>query len=149
MLLRTYGYSVDVAKDAAWALEAADLRRPDVILLDIALPGMTGWDLARRIRQQSEGDSPLLIAVTGLVRQEDRQHSAEAGIDLHLAKPVDPEQLHLLLNRVREAGPLTSQIRLRAYELWEEAGRPVGQDREHWLQAEREVQAPESRPTQT
>jgi CheY-like chemotaxis protein len=141
MLLRTYGHSAEIAQNAASALEAIQRRRPHVVLLDISLPGMTGWELAKQIRQQFESTRPLLIAVTGWARQEDRQHSAESGIDVHLAKPADPEELRGLLDRFKDTGELISDIRLRAYELWQRVGGPEGQDTEHWLQAERELRA--------
>jgi CheY-like chemotaxis protein len=103
ILLRSYGHTAEVANDAATALAAVERSRPDVVLLDIALPGMSGWELARRIQEGPGEPKPLLIAVTGLAREEDRQQSAASGIDLHLAKPVDPAQLQALLKSVESA----------------------------------------------
>jgi CheY-like chemotaxis protein len=108
MLLHAYGHTAESAKDGEAALQAVERRCPDVVLLDITLPDMNGWDLAKRLRQQANGAEPLLIAITGWAREEDRQHSMESGIDLHLAKPVEPEQLHALLTNVekaRDSGP--------------------------------------------
>ena len=104
-LLRIYGHSPKVVSDGLAALKAAETHRPDVVLLDIALPKMNGWDLAKRIKEQAGGTKPLLIAVTGWGREEDCRHSAESGIDMHLTKPVDPEALEALLKRVQETMP--------------------------------------------
>jgi CheY-like chemotaxis protein len=70
-----------------------------VLLLDIGLPGMSGWELARWVTEQPAEKRPLLVAITGYGREEDRRRSEEAGIDLHLVKPVDPDQLLRLLRR--------------------------------------------------
>ena len=72
---------------------------PDVVLLDIGLPGMDGYGVARWITEQPCDKRPLLIAVTGLGREEDRRQSAAAGIDLHLVKPVEANVLQGLLSR--------------------------------------------------
>jgi DNA-binding response OmpR family regulator len=98
MLLRHHGHHAQVATDGFTALELARAERPDVVLLDIRLPGMDGWTVASQIRKYWSHDKPLLIAVTGMARDEDRQHSAESGIDLHLTKPVDPERLNAMLD---------------------------------------------------
>ena len=100
MLLRHYGYRGQIAADGRKALELARADRPDAVLLDIRLAGMDGWTLAEEIRKHWPYDKPLLIAVTGMGRDEDRRHSAEAGIDFHLAKPADPEQLRSLLDQL-------------------------------------------------
>jgi CheY-like chemotaxis protein len=99
-LLRYYGFQVEVALNGVEALGklAGD---PDVVLLDLGLPEMDGWELARRITEQGtpHGRRPLLVAVTGYGDDEARRRSEQAGIDLHLTKPVDPKQLQALLNR--------------------------------------------------
>jgi CheY-like chemotaxis protein len=79
--------------------------QPDVVLLDIALPGMDGWEVARELKANPTGRPPLLIAVTGYGRKRDRRQSQAAGIDLHLVKPVDPVQLVGLLRRFRKVVP--------------------------------------------
>jgi two-component system, OmpR family, response regulator len=81
---------------AAWA------NPPDVVLLEIGFPKLNGWQVARRMREQPGPKRPLLVAVSGYGRPEDRQHSQEAGIDLHLLKPVDPDYLQNLLCRFRQ-----------------------------------------------
>jgi CheY-like chemotaxis protein len=102
VLLRLDGHDVAVSGDGPAALRAARDRSPDVVLLDIGLPGMDGYELARQLAGQPAEKRPLLVAVTGWGAAADRQHSAEAGIDLHLVKPVDPQELRGLLRRFRQ-----------------------------------------------
>jgi CheY-like chemotaxis protein len=99
LMLRLSGYEVTVAPDGPTALRAAEQEQPDVILLDIGLPGMSGHEVAKRLKEKTAGKPAFLIAVTGLGRGEDRQRSKEAGIDIHLVKPVEPEQLEHLLKK--------------------------------------------------
>src|SRR5207253_112835 len=89
MLLRLAGHEVRVAHDGPGALEAAQAFRPGVIVLDIGLPGMDGYEVARRLRGQLAGRDVVLVAVTGYGRDEDRRRSRQAGFDHHLVKPVD------------------------------------------------------------
>jgi CheY-like chemotaxis protein len=103
VLLRMYGYDVGIAANAMTALEMVQTETPDVVLLDLGLPGMDGYELARRLSNYRPGKTPLLIAVTGYGREEDVRRSAEAGIDLHMLKPVDPVQLQTVLNRFQKA----------------------------------------------
>jgi CheY-like chemotaxis protein len=97
--LRGLGHEVEVAPDGPTAVTAAQARRPDVVLLDIGLPGLDGWEVARRLQGHPAERRPLLVAITGHDQEADRRRSDEAGIDLHVAKPVDPEQLRRLLQR--------------------------------------------------
>ena len=83
--------------DGVAAVETAASFRPDVVLLDIGLPKMNGLAAARKIREQSWGQTMFLIAVTGWGDEEHRRQSAEAGFDLHLVKPVDPTALENVL----------------------------------------------------
>jgi CheY-like chemotaxis protein len=76
---------------------------PDVAIIDIGLPGLSGYDVARQIRADPRGDGISLIALTGYGQQEDRRRALEAGFDTHLVKPVDPARLAAVL--VRRAGP--------------------------------------------
>jgi CheY-like chemotaxis protein len=97
VFLRLRGHEVATAVDGAAALELATTLRPDVVFLDIGLPGMDGYEVARRLREVPSLDSVLLIAVTGYGHDEDRRRSQAAGFDQHLVKPVDPAQLRALL----------------------------------------------------
>jgi CheY-like chemotaxis protein len=96
-LLRTAGHEIRTAHDGFEALGVADAFRPDVVLLDIGLPKMNGYEVAQRIRQQLWGQGMVLIALTGWGQETDRHRSTAAGFDHHLVKPVDPSALlHLL-----------------------------------------------------
>ena len=97
LLLGLYGHEVRLAHDGPTALRLAHERAPDAVLLDIALPKMDGYELARRLRQQSTDRQPLLVAVTGYGQEEDRRRSREAGFDHHMVKPIDPGALQALL----------------------------------------------------
>src|SRR5262245_14542340 len=101
-LLRLFGHQVEVARDGTSALEAARARRPDVVLLDIGLPGPDGWEVARRIRGWDAPTRPLPVAVTGYGSEADLRRSEEAGIDLHLTRPAEPDRLRRLLARFRD-----------------------------------------------
>jgi PAS domain S-box-containing protein len=97
MLLQLTGHEVFVAHDGHSALVAVELRRPDVVLLDIGLPSLNGHDVCRWIRQQPWGKTTVIIALTGWGQEEDRRRSQEAGFDGHLVKPVDHGHLLALL----------------------------------------------------
>jgi two-component system CheB/CheR fusion protein len=99
MLLRLYGYEVEVAPDGPSACRAVQASPPDVVLLDIGLPQMNGWEVAKQIREECSWKRPLIVAITGYGMDSDSVRSEQAGIDLHLVKPVDPEELHKLLSR--------------------------------------------------
>jgi two-component system CheB/CheR fusion protein len=94
------GHRVYTAYGGPAALEAARAYRPEAVLLDIGMPGMDGYELSRRLRQEPGLERILLVALTGYGQEEDRRRSREATIDYHLVKPVDPEALEALL-----AGP--------------------------------------------
>ena len=100
MLLEAIGHEVWVVCDGALALEEARRTRPDVILLDIGLPGMDGYQLAAALRAMPETSGAHLIAVSGYGQDKDRMRSREAGFDLHLVKPVDPAKLSEAIGRV-------------------------------------------------
>ena len=99
VLLRLYGHQVEVAADGPSALRAVQASPPDVVLLDIGLPKMDGWLVAKQIREQTSWKRPLLVAISGYGTQADRLRSQEAGIDLHLVKPVEPDTLAHVLER--------------------------------------------------
>jgi len=96
-LLSLTGHETEVAYDGLEAVEAAARFRPDVVLLDIGLPKLNGYEAAQRIREQPWGQGMLLVALTGWGQDEDRQKSKDAGFDLHLVKPVDFATLTKLL----------------------------------------------------
>ncbi|HEV8002814.1 MAG TPA: response regulator [Planctomycetaceae bacterium] len=97
MLLQLLGAEVQSSKDGLAALEALETYRPSIVLLDIGMPGMDGYEVARRMRQLSSGQEATLIALTGWGQEEDRRKSKEAGFDHHLVKPVDFGALQALL----------------------------------------------------
>lgn len=92
-LLRLSGYEVSVAHDGEQATKLAASQQPDIALLDIGMPKLTGYQVAQQIRSQVWNKRPLLIAITGWGQPEDRRNSAEAGFDKHFTKPVDFETL--------------------------------------------------------
>ncbi len=96
-LLRISGHETTTAHDAPSAMEAAEKIRPEVILLDLGLPGVNGYEVCRQMRQQPWGRDARIIAVTGWGQGEDRRKSREAGFDGHFVKPVDYEALTRLL----------------------------------------------------
>lgn len=99
LLMRLWKQEVQVAHDGPAALEAARAFRPEVILLDIGLPGLSGYEVAERLRRQPEFAGTLLVAMTGWGQDDDRLKSEEAGFDRHLVKPVDPDALRELLSK--------------------------------------------------
>ncbi|MGV3723543.1 MAG: ATP-binding protein [Actinomycetota bacterium] len=96
-LLELWGHEVCHAAEGAEALDLAHTFRPDVALVDIGLPGMDGYALARRLRSEANGQPPLLVAITGYGRDDDRRKSREAGFDHHLVKPIDLQTLRQLV----------------------------------------------------
>jgi CheY-like chemotaxis protein len=92
-ILRVLGHHVRTAYDGHAALAIADEWRPDVIITDIAMPGMHGYELARRLRAEPRGRDVLLIALTGFADDEHRRRSKEAGFDHHFIKPVSIDTL--------------------------------------------------------
>ena len=96
-LLRLWNHDVNVVHDGCKALEAAREQQPEVVLLDIGLPGLDGYQVARRLRDEIGLDHALLVAMTGYGQPEDRRRSQEAGIQYHFVKPVEPLVLRNLL----------------------------------------------------
>ena len=105
LLLRAEGHEVRTAHDGATALDAVRAYQPEIVLLDIGLPKMDGYEVARRLRAQEGTRRALLVALTGYGQEEDRRRAAEAGFDAHLVKPADLGALHALLGE-GQAGPL-------------------------------------------
>jgi PAS domain S-box-containing protein len=101
LLLQSLGHETRVAHDGPSALTAADEFHPDVVLLDIGMPGMNGYDVARHLRSRKQGCLKI-VAITGWGTEADRARSAEAGFDVHLVKPVDESHLRqVLINGIR------------------------------------------------
>ncbi len=98
MLLRLYGHEVQTAHSGPIGLQAILAQKPDVALLDIGLPEIDGYEVARRVRDKL--DKIVLIAMTGYGQPEDRERTKDAGFDCHLIKPVDPEKLQELLLKI-------------------------------------------------
>jgi CheY-like chemotaxis protein len=96
-LLVYSGEEAQAAYDGASALGAAKTFKPDIILLDIAMPGMDGYETARKIREEAEGQRVILIALTGYGQAEAIQKSKQAGFDAHVVKPLDSETLRKIL----------------------------------------------------
>jgi CheY-like chemotaxis protein len=97
LLLRESGHEVRTAFDGPSGVETALDYRPDVVLLDIGLPGLDGYQVVRQMRQQPDLQSIVMIAITGYGQESDRQQALEAGFDYHLVKPVHIEQVHKIL----------------------------------------------------
>lgn len=97
LVLELEGYRVLAADDGLQAIELAAARRPAIALIDIGLPGVDGYEVARRLRAGSDGKSIHLIALTGYGSDEDRRRSLESGFDVHLVKPIEPAELTRLL----------------------------------------------------
>jgi len=100
MLLKSRGHDVRVAYDGLEAVGATVAFDPDVVLLDIGLPKLSGYEAARRIRG-ARGSELLLIAITGWGQEEDRRRALDAGFDHHLTKPVDPSSIARLIDHAR------------------------------------------------
>ena len=98
MMLSIMGHETRTAHDGESAVQTAESFLPEVMLLDIGLPKLNGYEVAQRIRQQPWGTSMYLIAVTGWGQDEDRQRSSEVGLNVHMVKPVEPAALEKLLS---------------------------------------------------
>jgi PAS domain S-box-containing protein len=105
VLLRLWGHNVLLARDGPAALAAAAEHQPDIVLLDIGLPGMDGYQVAQQLRKAPGMEKALLIAMTGYGQEQDRRLAREAGFDHHLVKPVDLEALQSLLASASTPGP--------------------------------------------
>jgi CheY-like chemotaxis protein len=99
MLLQLQRHEVNVAHDGREAIEAVRRHRPEIVLIDIGLPGMDGHEVARRLRQEHSREKLLLVAMTGYGQEEFRRKSQDAGFDAHMVKPVDLNELQTFLAR--------------------------------------------------
>ena len=97
--LRHDGFDVTTARDGEEALRRLDTAWPDLLIIDLLMPRMDGYELAGRLREEAPGKSPFLVAVSGCVSPEEHRRSAAAGIDLHLDKPAEPAVLVGVLRR--------------------------------------------------
>jgi CheY-like chemotaxis protein len=102
ILLRMYGHDVETALSGPAALASARARRPEVVLLDIDMPGMSGYEVAARLRGMFHG-GVVLIAVTANGLEADRRRCLEAGFDRHVVKPADPTKLEGLLRALADS----------------------------------------------
>jgi CheY-like chemotaxis protein len=93
LLLKYMGHETHIALDGEQAVESAGTLRPDVVLLDIGMPRINGYDACRSIRAHAWAEGMILIAQTGWGQDEDRRRTEEAGFDGHLVKPIDPDAL--------------------------------------------------------
>lgn len=98
-LLELFGHDVDVAHSGCQGLEKVAVFQPHVVLCDIGLPGMSGYEVAETLRREAAAPLPLLVALTGYGGSEEQQRSHAAGFDVHLTKPVHPEHLQEVLTR--------------------------------------------------
>jgi PAS domain S-box-containing protein len=105
LLLRFLGHEVRTAGDGQEAVEVAEAFRPDVVLLDIGMPRLNGYEACRLIRSRPWGRGVLLVALTGWGQEEDRRRATEAGFDRHFTKPVDPAALGELFAGLKGCGP--------------------------------------------
>ncbi len=101
-LLEIWGYEAAVCYDGERALDAASANPPDVVLLDLGLPRMDGYEVARRLRRLPRMDTAFVVALTGYGRESDVQHCKEAGIDCHFLKPVEPDELKKVLAKAEK-----------------------------------------------
>jgi len=106
LLTLAYGHTVLEAADGPSAIDLALRNRPDVALVDVGLPGLSGYEVAQRIREALGSDGMYLVALTGYGTADDRKKASEAGFDLHLVKPVEASALERVFERVpaRRAG---------------------------------------------
>jgi len=100
-LLRDSGFTCASALDGPSGLNMVTAFEPDAILLDLGLPGLDGYEVARRIRSQPDGAGRLIVAITGYGQERDRRRSFEAGFDAHLVKPVELQELLPILQTAR------------------------------------------------
>jgi signal transduction histidine kinase/CheY-like chemotaxis protein len=100
MLLRLDGHEVEIATNGSDAVSMFASSRPEVAILDIGMPGLSGYEVAQRVRELSAGHDVMLIAVTGWGQESDKARAREAGFDYHFTKPVEPEALTALLSRM-------------------------------------------------
>jgi CheY-like chemotaxis protein len=107
-LLRSFGHNVVIARDGIEAVAQAALHRPDLAVLDIGMPGLDGYEVARKVRSEPWGWDVTLIALTGWGQREDQRAVRAAGYDFHMTKPTDVERL---LELVAQAAAAREKLR--------------------------------------
>ena len=110
MMLSIMGHETRTAHDGESAVACAESFLPEVVLLDIGLPKLNGYEVAQRIREQPWGASMFLIAVTGWGQEEDRQRSTEVGLNVHMVKPVEPAALEKILFDLAQGEPIQGAV---------------------------------------
>lgn len=105
MLLTVMGHDVRVAYDGQEAIDVAETFRPHVMILDVGMPKLDGYEAARRVREQSWGREVLLVAMTGWGREDDHRRSEESGFDRHFTKPADMSEIQQVLAAFEGAAP--------------------------------------------
>ena len=122
LVVKMLGNEVRTANDGQEAIGVAEDFQPDVVLMDLGMPRMNGYEAARHIRKQPWGQNMMLIALTGWGQEEDRQRTKEAGFDYHLVKPVSLDALQGLLmslpmapRSTRQTSPAATQIAARPH----------------------------------
>ncbi len=111
LMLEQAEYDTTKACDGPSALAAVESWTPDVVILDIGMPGMSGYDVARALRRNEHGGELDLIALTGWGSQEDKQRAMDAGFDVHLTKPVDAEKLYGALAKLKARCPISASAK--------------------------------------
>jgi CheY-like chemotaxis protein len=106
LVLRFMGYEVLITYGGAEALQVAARERPRAAIIDIGMPGMSGHEVARRMRREAWGKHAVLIALTGWGQEADKQAARAAGFDDHLTKPVDPDDVEAVLTRLLNDAPV-------------------------------------------
>jgi len=107
LVLQRLGHTAEFVTDSWKALEVARRLRPELVFLDIGMPEINGYALARMLRQEFGFEAVKIVALTAWDRDEDRAESRRAGFDAHVAKPADPETIESILKTVFTAGPAT------------------------------------------
>jgi signal transduction histidine kinase/ActR/RegA family two-component response regulator len=111
LLRKAWGHDVQIAHDGVAGIEAANMYEFDIILIDIGLPGLSGYDVARRLRRNPSTRNLLLVALTGYGQAEDRSHSASAGFDLHLVKPASIDVLDKAFRHAKLAASRADRLK--------------------------------------
>ena len=106
-MLKLGGHEIETAKDGVRAIERAAAFRPDLVLLDLEMPKVNGFVVARDIRDLALTPKPYLVAITGYAKAEDKRRCAEAGVDLHIAKPVEMDILQSLAELLQPSSDIT------------------------------------------